>query len=270
MTANLLPADHRRQRFLRPDRFRGCPLILSGLFRNPVQTLRCLSLPWIVSGLACLFIAGPVRSHEQPQMKEIAPGIFQLGPLKLDKKSHTLTFPAEVNMRDSLIEYLLVHKTGKTHESLLATDVEPSDLHLAMLLLGVKDSAAAASPPPTQIDSAYLKSAPKLGGDPVDIQIIWKDGEKEKQCRAEEWITNTAKKAAMQNGPWLYNGSYVVEGKFAAQTDGSIVAVVTDPSALMNNPRPDDTNDMVWAVRAAKVPPVGTPVVVSFTLRSGK
>jgi hypothetical protein len=64
----------------------------------------------------------------------------------------------------------------------------------------------------------------------------------------------------MEDGPWLYNGSYLLDGRFLAEAQGVYVAVNTLPSALVNNPRIGANNDSLWFCNKAAMPPVGTPV----------
>ena len=67
----------------------------------------------------------------------------------------------------------------------------------------------------------------------------------------------------MIRGEWIYNGSRIVHGTFLAHRDGSIVAVIADPDALVNSPRPGRDDDEIWTANRALVPPVGTPVEVT-------
>src|SRR2546425_4242496 len=64
-------------------------------------------------------------------IKQIGPDVFQIGSVQFDKSKKTIRFPAKVNMSTGAVEYLLVHSTGKVHESVLKTDVEPYQIHLA-------------------------------------------------------------------------------------------------------------------------------------------
>ena len=58
----------------------------------------------------------------------------------------------------------------------------------------------------------------------------------------------------------------LIEGRFLAQTEGAFVALVTNPSALLNNPRKGSDNDQMWGVNEKAVPPVNTPVEIIFKL----
>jgi len=205
-------------------------------------------------------------------IKEIGNGVYEIGKVRLDQQQRTVVFPGAVNMDKGALEYLLVTKDGPTHESLLISDVTPSDLHLAMVLLGAKGAGihapAAADAPPAQITAEYLKHAPPLSGDRITISVEWEDRKgAKKRAPVEDWIfmSNTKKTAA--HGPWIYNGSmFGADGRFLAQSEGAFAALVTNPSALINNPRKGNDDDQIWEVNVKAVPPAETAVQIAIHL----
>jgi hypothetical protein len=204
-----------------------------------------------------------------PGLREVAPGILEYHGVRLDKKNRRISFPGVVNQREGLIEYLIVNEKGKTHESLISTTVQPRDIHLALLLIGLDPNSLTQPPdaaPPGAIDSAYLQSAPKLKGIPVRISVTWTVNGKPNQAALEDWVFNLQSHQPMTTGPFTYNGSMIENGVFLADEELSIIAVITDPTALANNPREGYDNDQIWQVRGEKVPPLATPVEVSITL----
>lgn len=207
----------------------------------------------------------------KPFLKETSPGVLDFNGIHLDKKSRRISFPAIVNQRLGTIEYLLVNERGKVHESLFATKVSPHDIHLALLLIGLKDPTdnTKATVPPSAIDSAYLKTAPKLKGPDVNLSVKWTQDGKEKESSAEDWIKNTETKKPMSAGPWTYNGSMIVGGVFLADQEYSIVAVITDPTALVNNTRKGYDNEDIWQIKDA-IPSINTPVEITITLGETK
>lgn len=214
--------------------------------------------------------AEPTAAPTAPTMQEISPGIYQIGPIRLDQARHVATFPGKVNMAEGALEYLLVTTEGATHESLLSTTVQPSDLHFSMLLLGAKGAGLTTPGPedtaPKQINKDYLRGAPKLKGDRIQIAVKWKSGAEEKTVPVEDWITNTETKKPAPRGPWLYTGSMFHEERFLAQLEGAFASLVTYPAALINNPRKGSDDDLVWEVNRKAVPPVDTPVEIIITL----
>jgi hypothetical protein len=196
------------------------------------------------------------------------PMTLEFRGIQINKEKRTVTFPAEINMRDGMLEYLIVAETGKTHESLLSTKIAPYDIQVAMLLLGVAPAGKADAEPPGQLNKEYLRSAPELKGEKVSLFLAWAGH----RVRAEDLIWNLEANAPMSEGPWTYNGSELYDGRFLAQVDGSITALVRDSAALMNNPRPGNDDDQIWEAYSKETPPVGTAVdvIVELEESSGK
>jgi hypothetical protein len=190
-------------------------------------------------------------------LRRLDEGRYALGLVQLDKNQRTVSFPCEVNMTEGVVEYALVHRTGKVHESVLKTAVDPAQIHLAWLLL-----TPGHSPEPPGGTTA----PPDLAGPRIRIWAQWMVQGVEKRVALEDLVSNTLTRSRMSRGPWVYNGSRVVEGTFLAGRDGSIVAIIADPDALVNNPRPGRDDDEIWTVNRAEVAPVGTRVQVTFEL----
>jgi hypothetical protein len=217
----------------------------------------------------------PEANTFTPAMQELSPGVFQIGKIRLDKTKRTVSFPAKLNMAQNLVEYVLVTRGGATHESLLTSEIQPTDLQFVMLLLDAKGAGLLApgadAAPPGQINAEYLRKAPRLKGDNISITVSWKlpDGAL-KAVPVEDLLINTETKKPASRGPWIYNGSmFGRDGVFLAQQEGSFVAVVTNPAALINNPRKGNDNDQIWEVNEKAVPAVGTPVEFTITLLPG-
>ena len=220
--------------------------------------------------LALLFLAARLHAQapDPPSQVEGSGPVVHFGGIVIDKAKKSATFPAELNLAKGTLEYLLVTDMGKTHESLLSTKVQPYDLQVAMLLLGLKPNVTAGPQPPAQLNRAYLQNARELKGPRVDLLLSWHDAQGDHHLRGENLILNTDAGAPMTPGPWIYNGSGLYAGKFLAQVDGSIVALVRDSAAMVNNPRPGNDNDQIWDVNEKLVPPTGTPIDVTLQLET--
>ncbi|MEW6305563.1 MAG: YdjY domain-containing protein [Verrucomicrobiota bacterium] len=201
----------------------------------------------------------PANAPTNAPLKQIGPGLFQLGEVQFNKNDKTVTFPARVNMNEGLIEYLLVSTAGKTHESLLLTQAEPYHIHLAMLLLGAKGT-------PT-MPAEQRAQTKTVRGDEIAIHVSWAGKDGKKSYAGEELIFNLQSKVPMSAGHWTYNGSWIFEGTFIAQRERSIVSIIHDHDALVNNPRPGREDDELWQARKEIVPAVGTPVEVTLKLQ---
>lgn len=206
----------------------------------------------------------PVSAEEllRPRVKalpveQVAPGIFRMGEIEINKKAGSLSFPAQVNMDKGLLEYLLVRIGGKLHESLLRTQVEPYHLQIAFLLLGFEATAT-----PIQFQGAPEKPQ----GKSVELSISYRDKAGQmKEVKAEEWLANKAAEELRPAGKinWVFTGSVVANGRFLAQNEGSIIATYHDPIAMIDNASPGGENDKIWFVRQGIVPAPGTPVTVT-------
>jgi hypothetical protein len=205
-----------------------------------------------------------------PSTREVSPGVFQVGGVKLEKAARRVSFPAKLNMTDGPLEYLLVTGQGKLHESVLKADIEPHHLQVAMLLLGAKGMQAApltnapTGGPITQPPAGERN--PPLPGEPVLIEVSWTQDGKSQRRRIEELVFNKRAKEPMSKGPFTFTGSRVWQGKFVAQTEGSLISLITDPDAVFNNARPNRDADDMWVVHKQDVPPLDTLVEVSITL----
>jgi len=194
-------------------------------------------------------------------VRALGGGIFQVGLVRLDKTSNTISFPAAVNLREETVEYAVVHKTGKAHESVFRTEARPQDIHVAALLLGW-------NPVMTNWFGADGKAPPR--GEKVLVEVNWTNGNARVQYPMEDLIWDREAKKTLPRGEWIYNGSNFSEGAFTAQRDGSIISIHIDPDALMNNPRRGRENDDLHVPNSAKLPPLGSSVQISIRLSTKK
>ncbi|HEV7406392.1 MAG TPA: YdjY domain-containing protein [Chthoniobacteraceae bacterium] len=208
----------------------------------------------------------------KPSVKEVSPGVFEVGAIRFEQKTKTVTFPGSINMDKGGLEYLLVGKNGPTHESLLVTEITPTELETVMILLGAKPPKPAmvgVDSPPGQLTKEYLQHAPKLAGEQISITAAWKDkAGAEKSTEVADWLYYLPNKKSASRGPWLYSGSmFGADNKFLAQIEDIFASLVTNPAALMNNPRKGSDDDRVWEVNEKAVPPAGTPVTITIQLQ---
>jgi hypothetical protein len=200
-------------------------------------------------------------------VRMVEPGIFEVGRVRLDQRRRSITLPAMLNKTNGLMEYFLVTTYGKTHESILKSQAEPYHIHLAMLLLGAHGPGNAEFPgsPTNGVPGPVIHpSSEAIPGDKVAIEVTWKTAEGETRRSAEELIRKNDTPTNMAQGWWVYNGSLIVNNKFLAQMDGSIISLVTDPVALLNYAGPGHDNDLIWEPNATNLPPPDVPVEVTI------
>ncbi|HSI83390.1 MAG: YdjY domain-containing protein [Candidatus Methylacidiphilales bacterium] len=237
-----------------------------------IAGLLLFALSFAVTQLVSLR-AEPTNSPEKPKprVQEISPGVFELEGIRFSKQKRWVDIPCKVEKRDGELEYLLVGPGGKRHESLLSTDIDATMLHAVMLLLGIRNSLDPSQVPraPERINAEYLANAPQLPGVRIRLELQWTTPDAPGQTRtaqAADWVMRSDLGVAMPPAAWLYTGSLFIEGTFMARAEQSFVALVTDPSALINNPGEGHDKDRVWRPNAGNVPAVGTDVRLHIAL----
>ena len=200
-------------------------------------------------------------------VKEVSPGVFQIGQVTFNQKNRRISFPTTLNMSEGLLEFAIVHIDGKIHESLLSTTVSAFNLNLALKLLRYPES-----PELFQIlDEDFRQTGryPEVSeevktGARVKILVSWEADGKKHENLINDWIYHSTLEKAMPATPWLNHGSYVYENQFKAEVMGELVAIFLSRSSIFNFAGEDNHIDEPWIVFSGKVPPAGTPVTVTI------
>jgi hypothetical protein len=230
-----------------------------------------LTIPFIL----IVFCLHPLHGKEneqsdapknKPSIKAIAPGVLELERIVLDTNKKEVRFPAVVNQVTQLIEYAIVHENGKTHESLLRTDISPFRLQTLLILANA---------------NKYVERLPEFNSDGREvppstprpkhrIQIFVKDLRPEAKDASpiplSSWIHNAETGKSMHGEPWMYTGSRIFDGKYVAELEGDIVAVFLNSNAMFNSWIPGNNNDELWIPAPKIVPPLESPVEVILKL----
>ena len=176
-----------------------------------------------------------------------------IGKITVDLQNHRISFPARVNMKEGLVEYLLCTRWGKLHESVLATDIHPTNLQTALLLIGLKPGGGLSY----QGDTAQPK------GDKVIIWVEWWEEGKQKRYRGEKLVWNKKEEKPLPEMEWVFTGSVHHEKwGFMAERTGVIIATYRDPIAIINNPLPSGTDDTILFSNKKILPSPGKEVKV--------
>ena len=105
----------------------------------------------------------------------------------------------------------------------------------------------------------------------VKIEVSWQTNGPEKRLPLEDLIAfakdhpQGGQGAGPAPGPWTYSGSKIDAAGFVASREGSIISLIHDDTALVNNPRPGREDDTLHVPGRRALPPLGTPV--RLTLR---
>ena len=192
-------------------------------------------------------------------IRQEADGKISIGKVSVDPKTRTISIPAAVNARQGLIEYALVTNKGKIHEALFSTDASPLHIHLAALLLGLA--------PVADTPNRAMK---------IEVEVEWKPNGPARREPLTKLVA-LAKSSptgpvggTLEDGPWEYVGSSIDRGNLAAEREGSLIALIGDPVALIINPRPGRTDDELHVPNAELLPGKDFPVTVHIRLAKSK
>ena len=207
-----------------------------------------------------------------PAIKHLGGPRYELNGISFNEVTRTITLPAKVNMVQGLLEYALVHESGKAHESLLTTSVSPYDLNVVLLLLNYQPSTTFFDHSDPKAGAMVVKNPKIAPASNLLVTLEWKDPDgTAHRARLESLLLNVDQKAPAPDGPFTYTGSMLMEdGVFMAKETGSILALYADAAALINNPREGNQNDDAWVTDPSKVPAKTTPVTVTFSPPTAK
>jgi hypothetical protein len=204
-----------------------------------------------------------------PAVEKIDATHFRLGEITFDSRTRQIRFPATVNMTQNPLEFLIVHKNGKVHESLLKTGISPLALNLALTLLRYQPSPELYSIPTSDSDPtakfpavpAATKKAARL-----TLTVEWQDDAGAlRKVPLNDWVQHTTNGSTMPAGPLVYGDPEITDGKFPPEATGDIAAIYLSQSALINYPGQDNDNDDVWIPYPKRVPPLDSKVTVIIT-----
>ena len=197
------------------------------------------------------------------KLEPMGEGKFRLGMVVLDKKRRTVSFPVKVNMDHDAVEYVLVTEQGKAHESIYTTTVTPTQIHLACVLLGMKQLASKDWPE----NISEIPAAQR-----VKVEVTWPTNGPPKRIALSQFIVKSTSGGAvtegllLPKGDWLYNGSYFSGGVFCAEREGSIIAIIGDHAALLNGLRVGHKDDEIHVPNKAILPAKGRRLTMVFSL----
>ncbi len=196
-------------------------------------------------------------------LQQTGSNTFQIGRVEFQTRPDRLIrVPARVAVRTQIVEYALVTESGKAYESLFTTEAAPADVHLAALLLGVTQV-------PITGERNRETSVPMTNL--LSIEVVWETNRRPMYATLGQLfdLKNGQELATRQKHLelWQYNGSLFDGAGFAAQREGSIISLIRDPSALINNAGADRDNDQIHIPQQQLLPPPGWPVTLIVRLQ---
>lgn len=236
---------------------------------------------WLLSGcfvLASVLLGATAGAQDasEPAAAEQGSGsadsaglvkISKKHPVWIDTKRKAVVMDGEVCLREGQLEMFACPKGTKEHESIVAVDCLPEEVHAGLLAVGAKSGT------PVKFDPEYVPAT----GQVVDIFVLWKDAEGAKhQARAQDWIKHQKTEKAMEHD-FVFAGSgfWTDEetGKKHYQANGGdFICVSNFPTAMLDLPvKSSQANaDLLFHAFTDKIPPKGTKVRIVLIPRAEK
>jgi len=176
------------------------------------------------------------------------------------------------NLGEIGLELFMTRSNGKTHESIIAADVDARKIHEALLLAGATPGEPAKWVPFEKNGKEEVKFFPPRGT-PIEVEVTYTLNGKERTVRAQELIRNQKTKKEMEHG-WVFAGSILAEPStpggqklYLANDGGILIAVVNIGTAMLDLPVESTFAGAtrVYEPWTERLPPVGTKCVVLLT-----
>src|SRR5688500_2896855 len=184
--------------------------------------------------------------------------VGKLPHLEFDAKTKQIRVEAETLGVDTPLEFFAVVFNGPEHEAVVRSKVKPSDLHTALLAVGLKPGS------PVSWSKAANKWLPPHGP-PLQIQMEYEKDGKLVSEGANRWMRNMRTKKVMPSTTWIFAGSRVMpDGNYAADSTGYLVSVVNFDMTVIDIPdlASGSNESLEWERNPETVPPAGTKVTM--------
>lgn len=203
----------------------------------------------------------PVNKPGAPPIERISDTQLRVGRMLVDRARRRLEVPIKVNMIQGILEYFGVASNGKLHESVIEMGIEPSHLHLGLILLGVEQ---------IKYDYGDYKKPPVIvqpgGRLKLTVKYVDPRTKKVREHNAEDWLYNRKLKGPPKSLAWTFQGSTFWQNRYGADMDRSVITLINDQIAVIGttdtagNPYQDAA--LGFEVNQKTIPPKGTPATL--------
>lgn len=178
--------------------------------------------------------------------------------MQVDLRTREIRVDCETLRPKMPLEFFCVTAGGNEHESVLRTRAKPSNIHTALLLLGLQPGE------PVKFSESTKKWFPPHGP-PLTISVEFvKDG-KTIRVPASRLMRDLHTQKSAPPMTWVFTGSRVMpDGVYAADVTGYVVTVVNFELSMVDVPRiaSEAQETLDWEVDPDMVPTAGMPMTM--------
>ena len=241
--------------------------------------------PLPVLGLVLGMLGGSSAPQDDEPVPDALSAAFAGMGIHVDLKEGTLAIPVSIEVRDDLLEYLLVMPHGASHESLFvaAADRPASEhrtwvetLNAALLAMGLEQGKNAEwvekDPAPTEEEmragvSPYDVVLPR--GDSLQLHAAWWEEGELRFHPVEDLVRDLERGRTLRRHPFVYLGSRMVERRhgevsFAAFLEGNLINIsfFTQGNTLLTSALEECISQKSWLPNAWLLPERGSTVLL--------
>jgi len=199
----------------------------------------------------------PIVRADSPATRPVG----KLPHLTIDAKNRQVLVDCQAVQADMGLEFLAVVTNTNEYEALVRSEVKPSDLHLALLMLGMKPGQ------PIHFSEATRQWFPPTGP-PLQIEFRYEKDGRPMTVPANRWMRDVKTKAEAPAMTWVFTGSRVTEdGSYAADSTGCLVGVVNNELSVIDVPALASRalEARSWERNPDLMPGTGSPVTMVLT-----
>ncbi|CAN5572548.1 hypothetical protein BH09PLA1_BH09PLA1_02840 [soil metagenome] len=178
--------------------------------------------------------------------------------ISVDVKAREVRVDCQMLGVEVPLEFFCVLLGTNEHESVLRTSAKPSNIHLALLMLGLEPGE------PVKHSEAAKKWMPPHGP-PLSIAVEFKKDGKLVRLPATRLMRSIKTKAPMAPHAFIFAGSQLSpDGTYAADITGYVVSIVNFDLSLIDVPQlASNANETLeWEVNKDLAPPMGAAVTM--------
>ncbi len=203
------------------------------------------------------------REQHLTDAPEEEPRVF--GGVRYFSKGRRIEFDGHVLIKESggkPMELIACTPGGKTHESVFAADIKPSDLHAALLEAGMR---------PWSYTGRQAADRRDLLGDRAIAWMEWNVKNRKHRVRAEDMLLDTRLSRPIGRWGWAFAGQYGEDidretGRsimvYRPNREKSLITNYHSPNSVLDNPRSFGAFDEIFVANSDVIPDIKTHVTL--------
>lgn len=217
----------------------------------------------LLGGLVAISTAcAQAPADTQPATRPADAGTWR--GITVDREARTIDLDARVVLREGeWLELIACTPGTREHEALVIVAAKPSNIHLALLSLGLEPG----KPLHSRMEGEERVIVPPTGPAVEAFFVLDREGEKV-EVPVNEWVVDQKNGTPLPSNRFLFTGSAFVpyEGKevYMADLEGSVLTIVNFGDDLLSRDttQTNQTDDGQWGAKTDAIPPLGTRVLL--------